>query len=241
VVRSQSPPCRYLDLERDRRHPLPSGMGKDRRSPAGRGPCSAEIGRSLNIIWVSSYIVGMRSSNNVTFDCTYPVVWCPNYRRDVLVNGADVRLKQIVCEVARERGAKVMGTGGYAGPCASTGRCRPAVRHSPIGQADQGQVLARVASRVPAVPLAPSVPLDQLLEAADGLEEAALRLIAISALSATLGSDATGPLGDTTNVALNIAASCSLWTRPLRHPKGYGTNTAITGEATAMDARPRGG
>ena len=56
----------------------------------------------------TSYIVGMRSNNNVTFDCKYHVVWCPKYRRDVLVRGVDVRLKQIVCEVARERGAEVM-------------------------------------------------------------------------------------------------------------------------------------
>ena len=56
----------------------------------------------------TSYIVGMRSNNNITFDCKYHVVWCPKYRRDVLVRGVDVRLKQIVCEVARERGAKVM-------------------------------------------------------------------------------------------------------------------------------------
>jgi len=56
----------------------------------------------------TSYVVGMRSNNSVTFDCKYHVVWCPKYRRDVLVRGVDVRLKQIVCEVARERGAKVM-------------------------------------------------------------------------------------------------------------------------------------
>jgi REP element-mobilizing transposase RayT len=40
----------------------------------------------------------MRSNNNVTFDCKYHVVWCPKYRRDVLVHGVDVRLKQIVGE-----------------------------------------------------------------------------------------------------------------------------------------------
>ena len=61
--------------------PLPSGMGKDRRSPAERGPCSAEIGRSVKIIWARP--IDMRSNNNVTFDCTYHVVWCPKYRRVV--------------------------------------------------------------------------------------------------------------------------------------------------------------
>jgi hypothetical protein len=40
----------------------------------------------------------MRANNNVTFDCKYHVVWCPKYRRDVLVHGVDVRLKQSVGE-----------------------------------------------------------------------------------------------------------------------------------------------
>lgn len=50
----------------------------------------------------------MRSNHNVTFDCKFHVVWCPKYRRDVLVRGADERLKQIIHEVARERDAKVI-------------------------------------------------------------------------------------------------------------------------------------
>ncbi len=33
------------------------------------------------------------SNNNVTYDCQYHVVWCPKYRRGVLVSGADRRLK----------------------------------------------------------------------------------------------------------------------------------------------------
>ena len=56
----------------------------------------------------ATYMAVMRSNSNVTFDCKYHVVWCPKYRRDVLVRGVDVRLKQIVREVARERGAKVI-------------------------------------------------------------------------------------------------------------------------------------
>ena len=42
----------------------------------------------MKIIWGTSDIVGMRSNNNVTFDCKYHVVWCRKYRRDVLVRGA---------------------------------------------------------------------------------------------------------------------------------------------------------
>ena len=34
----------------------------------------------------------LKSKNNVTYACTYHVVWCPKYRRKVLVDGVDERL-----------------------------------------------------------------------------------------------------------------------------------------------------
>jgi REP-associated tyrosine transposase len=49
----------------------------------------------------------MRSNNNVSFVCKYRVVWCPKYRRQVLVNGADIRLKAIIRDVCRERNAEL--------------------------------------------------------------------------------------------------------------------------------------
>jgi putative transposase len=46
--------------------------------------------------------VALKSNNNVTYSCTYHVVWCPKYRRQVLVDGIDERLKQILRDVADE-------------------------------------------------------------------------------------------------------------------------------------------
>ena len=46
--------------------------------------------------------MAFKSNNNVTYSCTYHVVWCPKYRRKVLVDGIDERLKQILCDVAKE-------------------------------------------------------------------------------------------------------------------------------------------
>lgn len=43
-----------------------------------------------------------KSNNNVVYNCKYHVVWCPKYRRKVLVNGVDERLKEIAGEVATE-------------------------------------------------------------------------------------------------------------------------------------------
>ena len=51
------------------------------------------------------YIGGManyKSNNNVVYSCKYHVVWCPKYRRKVLVDGVDTRLKVIIQECAEE-------------------------------------------------------------------------------------------------------------------------------------------
>jgi putative transposase len=50
----------------------------------------------------------LRSNLNVVYSCKYHVVWCPKYRRKVLVDGVDVRLKEIIREVAAERRAEVI-------------------------------------------------------------------------------------------------------------------------------------
>lgn len=44
-----------------------------------------------------------KSSNNVLYSCKYHVVWCPKYRRKVLVSGVDERLKSLVQEICKER------------------------------------------------------------------------------------------------------------------------------------------
>ena len=37
-----------------------------------------------------------KSNNNVVYSCKYHVVWCPKYRRKVLTDGVDVRLKELL-------------------------------------------------------------------------------------------------------------------------------------------------
>jgi putative transposase len=39
-----------------------------------------------------------KSNNNVVYSCKYHVVWCPKYRRSVLINGVDARLKELIKE-----------------------------------------------------------------------------------------------------------------------------------------------
>jgi len=43
-----------------------------------------------------------KSNHNVVYSCKYHVIFCPKYRRKVLVNGVDARLKEIIQEVATE-------------------------------------------------------------------------------------------------------------------------------------------
>ena len=50
----------------------------------------------------------LRSNRNVVYSCKYQIVWCPKYRRQVLVDGVDVRLKEIIREAAAERRAEIM-------------------------------------------------------------------------------------------------------------------------------------
>jgi putative transposase len=42
------------------------------------------------------------SNNNVFYSCKYHVVWCPKFRRPVLVDGVHERLKAILRDVAAE-------------------------------------------------------------------------------------------------------------------------------------------
>ena len=45
---------------------------------------------------------GFKTNRNIFYSCKYHVVWCPKYRRKVLVNGVDVRLKEIIHQTAGE-------------------------------------------------------------------------------------------------------------------------------------------
>jgi putative transposase len=60
------------------------------------------------IYGMSSYTIHYKSNNNVVYSCKYHVVWCPKYRRSVLVNGVNARLKEIIHDVCTEHNAEVI-------------------------------------------------------------------------------------------------------------------------------------
>ena len=52
--------------------------------------------------------VRYKSNRNIVYSCKYHVVWCPKYRRPVLVGGVDVRLKEIIHQTATELQSEVI-------------------------------------------------------------------------------------------------------------------------------------
>ncbi|MDR3502419.1 MAG: IS200/IS605 family transposase [Legionella sp.] len=43
-----------------------------------------------------------KSNNNIVYSCKYHVVWCPKYRRKVLVGKIEARLKELIQETCIE-------------------------------------------------------------------------------------------------------------------------------------------
>lgn len=43
-----------------------------------------------------------KSNRNVVYSCKYHIVWTPKYRRPVLIDGVDTRLKELLEQLAKE-------------------------------------------------------------------------------------------------------------------------------------------
>ncbi|QKE39948.1 IS200/IS605 family transposase [Ferrovum myxofaciens] len=57
---------------------------------------------------MNDYTIKYKSNLNVVYSCKYQVIWCPKYRRSVLVKGVDVRLKEIIQDVATEYKCEIL-------------------------------------------------------------------------------------------------------------------------------------
>ena len=51
---------------------------------------------------MNKHTIVYKSNKDVTYSCKYHVVWCPKYRRSVLINGVDTRLKEVIHDVCNE-------------------------------------------------------------------------------------------------------------------------------------------
>jgi putative transposase len=59
------------------------------------------------MMYTSVVAVPVRTNNNVAWQCAYHVVWCTKYRRKVVGDRVETRLKEIVAEVCAERDATI--------------------------------------------------------------------------------------------------------------------------------------
>jgi len=57
---------------------------------------------------MKTYKISYKTNNNIVYSCKYHVVFCPKYRRKVLVDGVDERLKNIIHDFAVEHGAEII-------------------------------------------------------------------------------------------------------------------------------------
>ena len=84
-------------------------MGSSRRVSAGHGIFPVTLDKGvLYDDNMSSYTISYKSNNNVVYSCKYHAVWCPKYRRGVLVHGVDARLKDIIQSVCTESRAELL-------------------------------------------------------------------------------------------------------------------------------------
>lgn len=49
-----------------------------------------------------------KSNHTVVYSCQYHVIFCPKYRRKVLTNGIDTRLKELILEKQDEYGYEII-------------------------------------------------------------------------------------------------------------------------------------
>lgn len=68
-------------------------------------PSSIDIDRGC--LYHANMSETYRSNNNVYYSCHYHVVWCPKYRRNVLTDGIDKRLKSLISEVCQQFHAQI--------------------------------------------------------------------------------------------------------------------------------------
>ena len=49
----------------------------------------------------------LKHNTTSVVNINYHIIWCPKYRRKILVNGVDDRLKVVLCEIAKEMDCEI--------------------------------------------------------------------------------------------------------------------------------------
>ena len=96
-------------------------------------------------------LIQYKSNNNVVYSCKYHVVWCPKYRRNVLVDGVDERLKSILFEVAEETKSEVIEMEIMPDHVHLLVECDPQFGINKLIRMDERKKLSLLTSRIPVV------------------------------------------------------------------------------------------
>jgi len=91
---------------------------------------------------------GYKSNRNVFYACHWHAVWCPQYRRKVLLPPIEERLKQIMRKVCEEHQAEIEEHEVMPDHVQRDGERRSSIRHSSPDEVGQGPFLSSLASGV---------------------------------------------------------------------------------------------
>lgn len=81
-------------------------MGGAPLAPQGRDLFAVDKRLLYNAVMRTGVLY--KSNRNIVYSSEYHVVWCPKYRRKVLVNGVDVRLREILYQMASDLRAAII-------------------------------------------------------------------------------------------------------------------------------------
>ena len=57
---------------------------------------------------MGSSVKPFKSSANIVYSCKYHIIWCPKYRRKVLVDAIATRLEEIIRNIAAEKQVEII-------------------------------------------------------------------------------------------------------------------------------------
>lgn len=59
-------------------------------------------------MWYNTVMIKYKSNKNIVYSCKYHVVWCPKYRRKVLVGRVKTRLKELIVSTCADMGVDII-------------------------------------------------------------------------------------------------------------------------------------
>lgn len=57
---------------------------------------------------MTEYSIKYKSTRNCVYSTKYHIIFCPKYRRSVLIDGVDTRLKELILEISKELESEVI-------------------------------------------------------------------------------------------------------------------------------------